>query len=67
MPIASTEFFNPDRGFVLAQDYGFAKAENSGEAARLGMRKTVDSLLMVYRFLQRLSQEQISPKCSAAR
>ncbi len=61
-PIASEEFFNPDRGFELAQDYETRKAENWGEASRLGMRKTVDSLLMVYRFLQRLAQEQISPK-----
>jgi regulator of sigma E protease len=61
-PIASDELFNADRGFDLAQDYETRKAESWGEASRLGMRKTVDSLLMVYRFLQRLAQEQISPK-----
>ena len=41
---------------------GFAKSNGFGEAARLGLRKTVESLSMVYRFLQRLSQNQISPK-----
>jgi regulator of sigma E protease len=58
----SEEFFNPDRGFDLAQDKEDRKASNWGEASRWGMRKTVDSLLMVYRFLQRLAQDQISPK-----
>jgi regulator of sigma E protease len=61
-PIESEQYFNPDRGFELDQDYETRKAANWGEASRLGMRKTVDSLLMVYRFLQRLAQDQISPK-----
>jgi regulator of sigma E protease len=61
-PIESQEFFNTDRGFVLALDNRERQVEHIGEAARLGLRKTADSLLMVYRFLQRLSQAQISPK-----
>ena len=61
-PVESKEFFNADRGFVLALDNRERQVEHIGEAARLGLRKTVDSLLMVYRFLQRLSQAQISPK-----
>ena len=61
-PIESQEFFNADRGFVLALDNRERQVEHIGEAARLGLRKTADSLLMVYRFLQRLSQAQISPK-----
>jgi regulator of sigma E protease len=61
-PVESKEFFNVDRGFVLALDYRQREVAGLGEAARLGLRKTVDSLLMVYRFLQRLSQAQISPK-----
>jgi regulator of sigma E protease len=60
--IESDEFFNPDRGFDLDQDYETRTAEDWGEASRWGMRKTVDSLLMVYRFLQRLSQNRISLK-----
>jgi regulator of sigma E protease len=60
--IESKEFYNADRGFVLALDNRERQVEHFGEAARLGLRKTVDSLLMVYRFLQRLSQAQISPK-----
>jgi regulator of sigma E protease len=60
--VESKDFFNTDRGFVLALDNREREVEHLGEAARLGLRKTVDSLLMVYRFLQRLSQAQISPK-----
>jgi regulator of sigma E protease len=58
----SEEYFHADRGLVLTLDYSIREVAGIGEAARLGMRKTVDSLLMVYRFLQRLSQAQISPK-----
>jgi regulator of sigma E protease len=55
-------FVNVDRGLDLALDYREREVAGFGEAARLGLRKTADSLLMVYRFLQRLSQAQISPK-----
>ncbi len=58
----SDEYFNADRGLQLALDLQERKVAGIGEAARLGLRKTADSLLMVYRFLQRLSQAQISPK-----
>jgi regulator of sigma E protease len=61
-PTASEEFFNADRGLELALDYREREITGFAEAARLGLRKTGDSLLMVYRFLQRLSQAQISPK-----
>ena len=57
----SKEFFNADRGMVLALDY-HKREENLVGASKLGLHKTVDSLLMVYRFLQRLTQKQISPK-----
>jgi regulator of sigma E protease len=60
--VESDEFFNADRGMVLALDFGIREVAGFGEAARLGLRKTTDSLLMVYRFLQRLTQAQISPK-----
>jgi len=60
--IESTEFFNAERGIVLALDHRIREVNDIGEAAKLGFRKTVDSLLMVYRFLQRVSQAQISPK-----
>jgi regulator of sigma E protease len=61
-PRQSDKFFSPDRGIVLALDYREREIAGIGEAARLGLRKTTDSLLMVYRFLQRLSETQISPK-----
>ena len=61
-PAESDEFFNADRGIGLALDSRVRPIEGFGEAARLGLRKTGESLSLVYRFLQRLSQNQISPK-----
>ena len=60
--VESDEFFNAERGLNLALDYREREVAGFVEAAGLGLRKTADSLLMVYRFLQRLSQAQISPK-----
>jgi regulator of sigma E protease len=60
--VESEEFFNAERGLNLALDYREREVAGFAEAARLGLRKTGESLLMVYRFLQRLSQAQISPK-----
>jgi regulator of sigma E protease len=58
----SDKYFNADRGLQLALDMRVREVAGIGEAAQLGLRKTVDSLLMVYRFLQRLTEAQISPK-----
>jgi regulator of sigma E protease len=62
LPVELDGFFVPERGVILEPDYQIRTAVDFGEAARLGYRKTVDSLLMVYRFLQKLYQGQISPK-----
>jgi regulator of sigma E protease len=62
VPRNSDDFYNADRGIILALDYREREIADIGEAAHLGLRKTVDSLMMVYRFLQRLSETQISPK-----
>lgn len=61
-PITSEALFNADRGLIFELEYDLRVAEDLGEAARLGYRKTEDSLLMVYRFLQRLSEGDISPR-----
>jgi regulator of sigma E protease len=61
-PRESNEFFLADRGIHLSLDYRTREVSGILEASRLGFHKTVESLSMVYRFLQRLSQAQISPK-----
>jgi len=58
--VADPQWFNPDRGFELAPVMIDRKAENWGEATRWGWEETVDSTLLVYRFLQKLGS-QISP------
>jgi regulator of sigma E protease len=61
-PQESKEFFLADRGIHLSLDYRTREVAGILEASKLGFHKTVESLSMVYRFLQRLSQAQISPK-----
>lgn len=52
----------PHRGFVFAPLKVTYKAESLLEAIRMGGQETVDSLLLVYRFLQKIGQSKISVK-----
>jgi regulator of sigma E protease len=61
-PENSQEWFNPDRGLINAPQQDILRARSLREAVVLGARETVDSLLMVYRFLQRLIHRHISPR-----
>jgi regulator of sigma E protease len=61
-PVDSAEWFNPDRGLVTGPLEEIRKAGSLGEAFVLGARETQDALLMVYRFLKRLIDRQISPR-----
>ncbi|HWA99200.1 MAG TPA: site-2 protease family protein, partial [Pirellulales bacterium] len=61
-PVESSQWFNVDRGLNLGPMQFTQKASNLGEAFQLGGRKTVGSLLLVYRFLQKLGERQISPR-----
>lgn len=58
-PSESAEAFFADRGFLLLPLERERQAESFGEALSLGWRETQDSLLMVYRFLQKLATQQI--------
>jgi regulator of sigma E protease len=58
-PVESTEAFNSDRGLNLEALQFIKQASSFGEAVRLGGRKTLSSLLLVYRFLQKLGERQI--------
>lgn len=61
-PSASAEWFNPDRGLMTSPREEIRKAGSLAEAFVLGARETKDALLMVYRFLQRLVESEISPR-----
>jgi regulator of sigma E protease len=61
-PTASAEWFNPDRGLITGPHEEIRKAGSLAEAFVLGARETKDALLMVYRFLQRLIDREISPR-----
>ena len=56
-PVDSAEWFSPDRGFVLRPLERIRKADSLGEAIEFGSRETKESLLMVYRFLQKLGSQ----------
>ncbi len=58
----ATDWFNPDRGFLLEADTYFQKADSLGEALRLGANETWDSLTMVVKILRKIGTRQVSPK-----
>ncbi len=58
-PVASDEWFSAQRGFALMPVSRVREAESLGEALALGARETKESLLMVYRFLQKLTAGDI--------
>jgi regulator of sigma E protease len=53
-PGEAEDWFNPDRGLPLEPLQFMEKAENWGDAARLGARETWESLTMVVKFLRNL-------------
>jgi regulator of sigma E protease len=56
----ATDWFNPNRGFILSMEWTTTKAHSLGEAASLAGRETVDAVTQVYAFLQKIGS-QISP------
>jgi regulator of sigma E protease len=50
------------RGFLFQPLFTVHVADSFASAVRLGGRETLDNLLMVYRFLQKIGQKQISVK-----
>lgn len=58
-PADSTEWFNPERGWWLEPMQRIRKADSFTDAIALGGRETKESLLMVYRFVQKLGEGQI--------
>jgi regulator of sigma E protease len=61
-PVQAEDWFNPDRGFVFEVLTFEQQATSLGDAIRLGTREAVGSLTMVFRIVQRLLDNQVSPK-----
>ncbi|MBX9791598.1 MAG: site-2 protease family protein [Pirellulales bacterium] len=57
LPVAASDWHCPMRGFRLTPLERIRKADSVGEAFSLGWDETVDSVLMVYRFLQKLGHQ----------
>jgi regulator of sigma E protease len=51
--------YSTHRGFSFAPIYEFHQAASLSDAVRLGKQETIDSLLLVYRFLRKIGQGQV--------
>jgi regulator of sigma E protease len=58
-PVAITGSFEPDRGFLFDPIQKIRKATSFNEQVQLGYKETVNSLTMVFRFLQKLTTGQV--------
>jgi regulator of sigma E protease len=61
-PVQAADWFNPDRGFVFQALEVRRQADSFTDAVRLGARETWASLTVVFRTVQRLLDNQVSPK-----
>jgi len=61
-PSCAADWFNPDRGFLFELKSFTLKAATPGEAIRLGYRETIDALTIVFRTVQKLTTQQVSPR-----
>lgn len=58
----ATDWFNPDRGFLLEPLTFARKAASVGEAIVLGGRETIDDMTLVFRTLGAISTNRVSPR-----
>jgi regulator of sigma E protease len=61
-PVDSGDSFNPDRGLLNDSDTTIYKAHGFSAAAAAGARETLESSLLIYRFLNALITGRVSPK-----
>jgi regulator of sigma E protease len=61
-PVDAEGWFNPLRGLQTTPVQEIRKAESVSEALVLGLRETKESLLIVFRFLKKLIDREISPR-----
>jgi regulator of sigma E protease len=59
-PVAAKDWFNPERGWILAPMTKFVKADSLGEAVRMGTRETLDSTMFIYRLLHSVGTNKVS-------
>jgi regulator of sigma E protease len=58
-PYESDDWFNPDRGFLFEPRGFIQEARSVGEALALGWEETASSLMLVFRFLEKLGSGQV--------
>jgi len=61
-PYAAADWLNPDRGFVFKPRYFTEQADSVVHAVVLGWQETVRSTFLVYRFIQKLGTQDVSPR-----
>lgn len=61
-PVASDTEFVVDRGLIFKPVYRLVQAGSVGAALSKGLAKTGEDLSVVYRFLQKVTSNQISPR-----
>ena len=61
-PVASDTEFVVDRGLIFEPVYRLVQAGSVGAALSKGLAKTGEDLSVVYRFLQKVTSNQISPR-----
>jgi regulator of sigma E protease len=59
-PVAAKEWFNPDRGWILAPMTRMVKAKSLVEAVQMGTRETLESTMFVYRLLHSVGTNKVS-------
>jgi len=62
LPVAATDSFVMDRGLIFQPVYRLVQAASVGSALAQGLAKTGEDLSVVYRFLQKITSNQISPR-----
>ena len=62
LPVDSQVQFVVDRGLVFEPVYKVVRADSFLAALKQGSRKAYEDLSLVYRFLQKLTSNQISPR-----
>ena len=60
-PVDASDWFFPERGFMFEPKTFFSGGKSFDLALRLGTRETIDSMTIVYRFLEKLGTQQVSP------
>lgn len=67
VPLAVQEgFFQYDRGLIFRPQYVFVQAPSLAAAVPLGLHESRDAVLMVYKFLRRLTSGQVSWKATGS-